>query len=164
MKIQETWTYDAPTDRVFAMLLDRRFQEAKCAATGALRYSASVEEQPPLHVIETRREMSTDGLPDSVARFVGNTLHIIEIQRWGEPAADGSRSAELAVSIGGLPIDYTGRIRMSPDGGTTAMQVLGDLRARIPLFGSKVESAAAPGISGGVRIEAETGQQYLAAR
>lgn len=162
MKIEETWTYDAPPDRVFAMLLDPAFQEAKCAATGALSCSASVEEQPPLHVIQTRREMSTDGLPDGVARLIGATVQITEMQRWGQPAADGSRSAELTVSIGGLPIDYTGRIRMKPDGDTTSMHVLGDLRARIPLFGGKVESGAAPGISSGVRIEAETGAKYLA--
>ena len=51
---------------------------------------------------------------------------------------------------------------MTPDGESTTMQVQGELTARIPLFGRKVESAAAPGISSGVRIEAETGAKYLA--
>lgn len=162
MKIQETWTYDAPADRVFRMLLDPKFQEAKCAATGALSCSASVEEQAPGHLIRTEREMSTEGIPDNVARIIGKTLQIIEIQRWGQAAEDGSRSAELDVSLGGLPVRYTGEIQLTPDGDATTMQVRGDLRANIPLFGSKVESAAAPAISNGVRIEAETGRAYLA--
>lgn len=158
MKIEETWTYDAPADRVFAMLLDPKFQESKCAATGALSYQASITQQ----VVETQREMSTDGLPDGVARFVGNTLRIIEIQRWGEPDENGSRTADLQVSIGGLPIDYTGRIQLLPNGDKTTMHMLGDLRARIPLVGAKIETAAAPAISSGVQIEAGTGQKYLA--
>ncbi|RNI23207.1 DUF2505 domain-containing protein [Flexivirga caeni] len=162
MKIEETWTYDAPADRVFAMLLDPAFQESKCAATGALTHSVTIDAQPPGDVIETHREMSTDGLPDNVSRLIGKTLRIVEIQRWGTADADDVRSADLTVSISGLPIDYTGQIRMTPDGDHTSMVVSGDLRARIPLFGSKVESASAPAISSGVRIEAETGAKYLA--
>ncbi|MBB2890767.1 DUF2505 domain-containing protein [Flexivirga oryzae] len=162
MKIQEKWTYDAPADRVLQMVLDPKFQEAKCAAAAALTYSASVEEQPSGHVVKTEREMSTDGFPDNVARLVGKTLQIIETQRWGEPAEDGSCTADLDVSISGLPIRYTGTIELTANGDTTGMNVQGDLRANIPLFGGKIESAAAPGISSGVRIEAETGQKYLA--
>ncbi|GAB3495732.1 DUF2505 domain-containing protein [Flexivirga lutea] len=162
MKIEETWSYAAPADRVFAMLLDPQFQEAKCAATGALSHSVKVEQQGSSDVIETRREMATDGLPDNVARIVGRTLQVIELQHWAAPTADGSRTADLDVSLGGLPINFSGRIRMTPDGDTTTMHVLGDLRARIPLVGKKVETAAAPAIAGGVRIEAHTGQEYLA--
>lgn len=162
MKIEETWSYAAPADRVFAMLLDPQFQEAKCAATGALSHSVKVEQQGSSDVIETRREMATDGLPDNVARLVGNTLKIVETQQWGDAAGDGSRTADLEVAISGLPINYIGQIRMTPDGDTTTMHVLGDLRARIPLVGKKVETAAAPAIAGGVRIEAHTGQEYLA--
>lgn len=162
MKISKDWSWDAPADRVFAMLLDPKFQEAKCAATGALNFSVSVQEEGPVQVIETKREMSTEGLPDNVARLVGNTLKIVETQQWGDAAGDGSRSADLEVAISGLPINYVGQIRMTPDGDSTSMAVEGDLRARIPLFGGKVESAAAPGISEGVQIEAETGRTYLA--
>lgn len=162
MKIEETWSYDAPAERVFRMLLDPAFQEAKCAATGALKHSASVEERGAVRVIETHREMATEGLPDNVARIVGKTLQIIEIQRWAEPADDGSRTADIDVSIAGLPITYAGRIRMTPEGDATSMHVNGDLRARIPLVGGKVESAAAPAISEGVQIEAQTGKTYLA--
>jgi len=162
MKIQEKWTYDAPADRVLQMVLDPKFQEAKCAAAGALSYSASVKEQPPGHVVETTREMSTEGFPDNVARLVGKTLHIIEIQRWVNPSADGSCSADIDVSLSGMPIRYTGTIQLIANGATTEMDVSGDLRANIPLFGGKIESAAAPGISSGVRIEAETGRSYLA--
>ena len=164
MKIEETWTYDAPADEVFEMLLDPAFQEAKCAATGALSQSVSVTDQGPVQVIETHREMATEGLPENVARIVGKTLQIIEIQRWSQPGQDGSRTADIDVSLGGLPINFVGHIALTPQGDTTKMHVLGDLRARIPLVGKKVETASAPAISGGVQIEAQTGRDYLAAR
>lgn len=164
MKIEETWSYDAPADRVFEMLLDPQFQEAKCVATGALGHSVSFKEQASRQVIETHREMATDGLPENVARIVGKTLKIIEIQRWSQPAADGSRTADIDVSLDGLPVNFVGHIQMTPDEDTTKMHVLGDLRARIPLVGKKVETASAPAFSGGVQIEAQTGREYLAAR
>ncbi|WP_446665418.1 DUF2505 domain-containing protein [Flexivirga sp. B27] len=162
MQIEETWSYDAPADRVFEMLFDPAFQESKCAATGALSHSVQIDEQAVPPTIETRREMATDGLPDNVARIVGKTLHIVEIQRWSEPAGDGSRTADIDVSIDGLPIRYAGKIQMTTDGDTTSMHVSGDLKAKIPLVGGKVESAAAPAISEGVQIEAQTGKKYLA--
>lgn len=164
MKIEETWSYDAPADQVVAMLLDPAFQDAKCAATGALSHSVSVKDDAAAHVIETQREMATDGLPENVARIVGKTLNVIEIQRWGQASEDGARTADIDVSLGGLPINFVGHIQLTPDGDTTKMHVLGDLRARIPLVGKKVETASAPAISGGVQIEAQTGREYLAAR
>ncbi|NNG40247.1 DUF2505 domain-containing protein [Flexivirga sp. ID2601S] len=162
MKIEETWSYDAPADRVFEMLLDPKFQQAKCEATGALSSTVDVRTEPPVEVIETRREMSTAGLPDNVAKIVGKSLKIIEIQLWGQPEADGVRTADLDVSLGGLPVNYVGKLTMTPQGATTTMHLVGDLKARIPLVGGRVESAAAPAISNGVRIEAETGARYLA--
>lgn len=162
MKIEETWVYDAPTTRVFEMLLDPAFQEAKCAATGALSHSVSIEGQAAPRVIETHREMATEGLPENVARIVGKTLRIIEIQRWGHPAENGSRTAEIHVSLAGLPVNFVGHIRMTPEGDTTRMHVLGELRARIPLVGARVETASAPAFAGGVQIEAQTGRKYLA--
>lgn len=164
MKIEETWSYAAPAEQVFEMLLDPAFQEAKCAAAGALSHSVSVNDQAAPQVIETHREMATEGLPENVARIVGKTLKVVEIQRWGQPAEDGSRTADIDVSLGGLPINFVGHIRMTPKGETTHMHVLGDLRARIPLVGKKVEIASAPAVSGGVQIEAQTGREYLAAR
>ncbi|HWC23263.1 MAG TPA: DUF2505 domain-containing protein [Flexivirga sp.] len=163
MKIEETWNYDAPAEQVFQMLLDPAFQEAKCAATGALSHSVSIKDETSGHVIETHREMATDGLPENVARIVGKTLNIIEIQRWGQSAEDGSRTADIDVSLSGLPINFVGHIQLRPEDHLTTMHVLGDLRARIPLVGKKVETASAPAISGGVQIEAQTGREYLAA-
>lgn len=162
MKIEETWSYDARADQVFRMLLDPAFQDAKCAATGALSHSAHVTEVSSEHVIETHREMATDGLPDNIARIVGKTLKIVEVQRWTDAVDDDTRTADINVSIEGLPISYVGRIRMTPDGDRTDMRISGDLRAKIPLVGGKVESAAAPAISEGVQIEAQTGKKYLA--
>ncbi|WP_265447661.1 DUF2505 domain-containing protein [Flexivirga meconopsidis] len=162
MKIEETWSYDAPADTVFAMLLDPKFQQAKCEATGALSSKVDVRTEPPIEVIETHREMSTAGLPDNVAKLVGKSLKIIEIQLWGKPAGDGARTADLDVSLGGLPVNFVGKITMTPAGETTGLHLVGDLKARIPLVGGRVESAAAPAISNGVRIEAETGAKYLA--
>jgi hypothetical protein len=37
----------------------------------------------------------------------------------------------------------------------------GDLKARIPLLGSKIEQAAEPAIRGAIRVESRTGKAWL---
>ena len=39
--------------------------------------------------------------------------------------------------------------------------VQGDLKARIPLIGARIEKAAAPAIESAIRVERETGQAWL---
>lgn len=161
MKIEERWTYDAPADRVIAMMIDPAFQEAKCVATKALSHKVVIKTKKPLQIIETHREMATTGLPDQVTKIIGSKLKIVETQMWGEADSAGSRIADLDVSLVGVPVTYRGTITMTADGAQTHMHVLGELKARVMFIGGRIENAAAPAFTSGVKIEAETGHIFL---
>ncbi len=166
MKIEEKWVWPASLDDVYAMLVDPEFQEAKCRATKAVEHDVSIDPQGDGdgRTITTHRTMSTASFPPQFKSMVGDALHITETQAWGQEGDDGTRTAALRVEISGLPISLRGTITASPssDGSGTVMDMAGDLKAKIPVFGGRVEQAAAPGIVAAIETEAETGRDYLA--
>lgn len=163
MKISATFDYAATPQEVFAMLADEDFQARKCAATGALRHSVSVSTQGERTVIVSHRDLPTQDFPDFVRSLVGATLAVVETQDWGPPGPDGARQGRLTVDIVGAPIDLAGTLSLAPDGRGSVESIDGDLKARIPLIGGKIEQAAAPAIESAIRAERETGQAWLGA-
>lgn len=161
MKISATFDYAATPHDVFAMLVDEEFQARKCVATGALSHSVSVRAQDERTVIVSNRELPTDGFPDFVKSLVGATLAVTETQDWGPAGPDGARQGRLTVDITGAPIDLAGTLSLTPSGQGSVESVDGELKARIPLIGGKIEKAAAPAIESAIRAERETGQAWL---
>lgn len=54
--------------------------------------------------------------------------------------------------------------RLGRDGADVVHRVEGDLRASVPLIGSKIEKAAEPAIKGAIRVEERTGRAWLTER
>lgn len=161
MKIARTLEYTATPDEVFAVLADPAFQEAKCAATGAISYSASVQAQGDATVISTKRELPADGLPDFARSMVGNTLTVVETQTWQAPGADGARTGTVAMTVPGAPITLKGTLALDAAGQGTIEHLDAELKASIPLVGGKIEKAAAPAIEDAITIEGRTAHEWL---
>ena len=107
MKIAKSIEYAATPLEVFAVLSDVKFQEAKCAATAAVKHSAGVETVGDHTVITTERILPSDGLPDFAKSMVGPTLKVTETQDWGPAGADGSRRGTVSMAVAGAPIALT---------------------------------------------------------
>lgn len=162
MKISASLDYTATPHEVFAMLADEAFQTRKCAATGALSHAVTISAHGERTVIVSSRDLPTDGFPSFVKSLVGATLAVTETQDWGPADTDGARQGVITVDIAGAPIDLDGTLLLAPNGRGSVETVLGDLRARIPLIGGKIEKAAAPAIESAIRVEREIGQVWLA--
>jgi hypothetical protein len=162
MKIAKTAQFAATPDEVFAVLADQAFQEAKCAATAAIRYQAAVSESGGRTTITTERILPSDGLPDFAKSMVGETLKVVETQEWEAAAADGTRAGTVRMEVAGAPLALTGTLRLTPDGSGTVEAIDADLKARVPLIGGKIEKAAAVPIQQAIDIEVRTAQEWLA--
>ena len=162
MKIAKTIDYAATPDEVFAVLSDARFQEAKCKATAAIKYNASVKTVGDRTVITTERILPSDDLPDFARSMVGETLKVTETQDWGPASDDGSRQGTVEMNVAGAPISLKGTLGLKPGGSGTIETLDSDLKAKIPLIGGKIEKAAAPPIEQAIDIEGETAAQWLA--
>jgi hypothetical protein len=155
--------YDADPEAVFRMICDVGFQERKCRANGALEHDVEIEEYDDGGaVVRTHRTMPADGVPDFVRSFVGDTLKVTQTDDWAGPAPDGSRDGTAVVEIAGAPVRFTATLRLVPAGSGSRQSVDGDLKASVPLVGSKIEKAAEPAIRAAVRAEQRTSDAWLA--
>jgi len=161
MRITKTFEYPAPPQQVFAMMADPAFQAAKCEATHPLEHSESVTPKGDQTEIVTRRVVPTDGFPDFAKSMIGARIAITETIIWSRASVDGSRSGTITLGIGDAPIDMTGTTRLVPTATGTKIDVDGNLRARVPLFGGKIEQVAAPSVIGAIDKEHETGIAWL---
>jgi hypothetical protein len=162
MKIATTMEYAATPDEVFAVLADQAFQEAKCAATAAVKYSASVKESAGSTIITTERILPAGDLPDFAKNMVGDTLKVVETQTWGAASADGSRTGTVEMSVAGAPVALNGKLALAPGGPGSIEHLDAELKAKIPLIGGKIEKAAAKPIEEAIDIEAATVKEWLA--
>lgn len=153
MRIAKKLEYAATPEQVFAVLADEAFQEAKCAATAALRQTVSVRSGPDGTVIRTERVLPAREVPDFARSMVGSELTVTETQDWRPAAADGSRTGSWAVRVAGIPLSLNGHLSLAPAGAGAVELVEGDLKAGIPLFGGKIERAAAPPLEQAIDIE-----------
>jgi len=164
MDIDADMHYLAAPDRVMAVISDPAFQDEKCAETGALSHLATVTAAGDRTVIDTRRSMPMDSLPDFARSFLGGKLEVHEVQDWGPPSADGSRDGALTVEISGTPMRLGGTLTMRPGAaGTegTTVAIRSQLKANIPFVGGKAEEAAAGPIRAAIVKEEELAAQWL---
>lgn len=162
MQITKTFEYAAPPARVFAMLADPAFQARKCEATHPIRHSESVTPKGDQTELVTRRVVATDSFPDFAKSMIGAQIAITETIMWSRASVDGSRTGTISLGIGDAPIRMTGTIRMAPSAVGTRIDIDGDLKAKVPLIGSRIEKAAAPSIVDAIDTEHEVGQAWLA--
>ena len=162
MRITTFFDYAATPEDVFAMLADPAFQAAKIEATHPLSHTESVTPKGEQTEIVTSRVISTDGFPDFAKSMIGPKLRVTETIVWSRGSADGSRTGTIAIAIGDAPIGLTGTLRMAPGGSGTRIDLDGDLKAKIPLLGGKVEKAAEAPVLGAIEKEQEVGSRWLA--
>jgi hypothetical protein len=152
----------ATVDEVHALLVDRAFQEAKCAATTANGvYTVEVGGGPDGQRVHTERQLPSDGLPDMARSFVGDHLRVIEVLDWGAPTADGSRTAMVGIHVKGAPLTLKGTVRLQPHSTGTVEVIDAELKANVPLIGGKLERAAAEPIEAAIRIELDLLRTWL---
>lgn len=142
MKFTHRAEYPATADEVWAVMSSQDFQNAKCEATTTGDWTSNVTVSGDNTTITSDRVLPTDDLPDIAKTFVGPTLTIGEVQTWGPPAADGTRTADLQVQIKGAPMTLKGTIRLSPNGSGSVQEISGEVKVSVPLIGGKLEKAA----------------------
>ncbi len=148
------------------MVSDPAFQARKCEATHAESHTESVTAVGDATQIRTRRVMPTDDFPDFVRSMVGPKIAVAETYLWSAPAADGSRDGTVDVEVGDgkVPVAMTGKVTLRPHGaGGSVITIDGELKAKVPLIGGRIEKAAEPAVLDAISKEREVGLEWLGA-
>lgn len=153
MKVTRNATYALSTEHVMAILADKEFQDEKCRETFAVSWDTKIETGRNRTVIQTKRVMPTDHLPEVAKGFVGDSFSLHETQTWTGPDENGLYLADFRVHVQGAPIAVTGARRLEPRTPGAHDHVMLQIKASIPIIGRKIEEAAAPAVAAGVEIE-----------
>ena len=100
-------------------------------------------------------------MPDFVKKLTGSTVKVKQTEVWSGPAADGSRTADVKVSIIGQPAEMVGTASLSPSSSGSAFVLNGDVKVSIPFIGKKIEPEVAKAIISSLREEVEFGTARL---
>jgi hypothetical protein len=163
MDLTATISYPGTTpERVFTMLADPKFQEEKCAATGALSYDVDIAEVADTTVITCRRVLPTDDLPDFVRPFASGGLNLTETVAWSAPDSAGGRIGEVTLAFKAQPLSMRGELHMVADAEGTTATLHAKLVAAVPLLGGRIERACEPLVQAALRTEERLGRTWLA--
>jgi hypothetical protein len=156
--------YAAAPSAVFEMLTDKTFQDRKLSQTGALSWEVQVRLEDGGASIVGRRELPTDQIPDTFKALVGQQISIIQTETWEPAGPDGSRTGTLHIEMGGAPVRLSGTLSLSATDDGTLELVDGDLKARVPLIGGRIERAVEPAVRAAIEAEERIGRAWLAER
>lgn len=164
MRVTTEIHYAAIPADVFAMLIDKAFQDRKLSQTGALSWDVEIRADAAGAVVTSRRALPTDQVPDAFRALVGPQITISQTETWGPAGPDGARTGTLVVEVGGAPIKMNATLSLSATGAGTVERVDGELKARVPLIGGKIERSAEPAVRAAIDAEERIGQAWLAER
>ena len=166
MKLRETLTLPLSAAGAAAMYADPEYTAIRRSTLGATRAESTVEGDPAgAFTVRTELSMPTDRVPDMVRPFVGSAVTIHEKQSWSAPEADGARQGTMTLEVAGTPAGLTGSLRLTPGGQTgSSVEIDGDLVAKVPLLGPRLEKAAVPYVSTVLRAEERSAREYVESR
>ena len=161
MKLTEKFSYSGSgVDAVYGLLVDQAFRTESCVNQGASDYDVTVEPQGEGATVTIVRTQPAD-MPDFVKKLTGSTVKVKQTEIWSAPDADGTRTADVKVSIIGQPAEMTGKAKLFAKGEGTEFTLDGDVKVSIPFIGKKIEPEIAKAIIASLDEEVEYGMTKL---
>lgn len=151
----------ASPDEVFALAVDPKFRGAVCAATHAMDYDVDVDHRDDDTATVTIRRTMPAEVPDFVKRFVGETVDVLQTEKWAAADATGRRKADLTVQIKGQPAKMTGTATSEVVGDGARTVIRGDLKVSIPFVGKQIEAEIAKSLLAAISKEQDVADQWL---
>ena len=160
MKIKESFTYpDTDVESVYALISDPAFREEAVVVVGGQDIEVTVEPSGDGHTV-TVIQTQPAKVPDFVKKFVGDSVKVKQVERWGGPDDEGNRSAEVKFTVIGQPADMLAQVDLFGEGDVSFV-VDGDLKVNVPFLGRKIEPEIAKIIAASLRSDVEQGLKRL---
>lgn len=161
MRVSLDTVYPTDPDAVVDLRLREDFLAEVARRTGALSHELEVttgDDGAGRSVV--RRTVPTDEFPDVARRFVGDTMVIVEEIEW-DRRDGGTRTGTARMHAEGMPVELNGTIRLRPADEGSVEVIEGEIKARVPLVGGRIEKAIAPALREGLDTQAATMRDWL---
>ena len=118
----------------------------------------------PLRTV-VRRVMPTDRFPDFARKMTGERLTLVETTTWAaSPSADGSRTAEVSMHVEGAPVTSSTSTVVRPSGDGATEEVTGQVTAKVPLVGGRIEKAVLPALDAALEAQVDAYREWTGSR
>ena len=136
-----------PAEKVFAVMTDREYLEARLRELGGPgSVLLELEATPEKARYQLKQGLSASDLPPIVSKVMNGDLAIVRTETLNR-TAPGSYSGDVDVAIPGAPASAAGTMTLADDGsenGTGSLfEVHADVLVNVPLFGGKIEEIVA---------------------
>ncbi|MBT2595477.1 DUF2505 domain-containing protein [Arthrobacter sp. ISL-72] len=162
MALSASTTLPHSVDRVAAVFANEDFQRHTSELVGGTLESFKVDGDVAGAFSTTSvRTLPTTRLPEIARKFVGDSLTVTQLESWEAPAADGSRQSSISLKIAGAPLDVSAVQRLIADGGSTRVELEGNVTSSVPFLGGKIADAAEPMVGKALNIQSQQAQAWL---
>lgn len=138
-----THEFPAAPDRVYQLLTDRAFLQARLEETGGLDPAVvTLEVTDDGATVVTRQSIPASVLPSMVASMIPGDPVTERSESW-RPEGGGSHVADFSVVIKGAPASLKGTMTLTAVAAGSSLAIEGAATVPIPLFGAKIETIVA---------------------
>jgi hypothetical protein len=162
MALSATTTLPHAVDSVAAVLVNEDFQRHTSELVGGTLESFAVTGDVAGAFSTTSvRTLPTTRLPEIARKFVGESLTVTQVENWEAPSADGSRQSNISLKIAGAPVDVSAVERLVAEGGSSRIDLEGNVTSSVPFLGSKIAAAAEPMVAKALNLQSKQAQAWL---
>lgn len=160
MEVKASHQYPLPPDVVLAAFGDKKKIEARFAAMGARNIAVQTCKVTKTGMdMSMTREVPTDA-PSLLKKFFGEWNLVTQVEHWKGSAAKGY-DGELTITIKGVPVTITGKLRLQGDAGGSVNAITMNFDSSIPLVGKKLAEFVASGAAKEMQREYEFIRSHL---
>ncbi len=160
-EINESLTYTgADVEAVYGLISDQAFRTESCEHQESSDIDVTVDPDGEGCTVNVSRTQAA-AMPEFVKKITGSTVKVRQTEKWSGPDADGTRTADVKVSIVGQPAEMVGVATLTNSAGGTIFRVKGDAKVSIPLLGRKIEPEVAKAIVSSLKEEVAYGMTKL---
>ena len=143
--------YAAGMDKVFALLTNAKWLEARSAALGELSAKVSAKKSAGKVVLTMQRRVKRD-LPGLMAKLMSPEADLVFEETW-LPEADGKRAGTLSMDALGQPVKMSAHFTLEPSGKGCIYRIQHKCKSSVPIVGGAVERFALGQVEAGCADE-----------
>ena len=151
--------YAASVDKVFALLTDPKWLEARSTALGELSASVKAKKAAGGVTLSMKRRVKRE-LPGLMARVMSSESDLVFTEVWAADT-DGTRLGKLEMEAVGQPVRMSATFELAPAGKGCIYRITHKCKASVPLIGGAVEKFALGQVEAGCADEFAYLVEYL---
>src|SRR5262249_22721853 len=141
--------YAAPPDKVFSLLTDPKWLEARSLALGELSAKVKAKKSGG-GVTRSMKRRVRRAMPGLVAKVLSPEADLVFEEVWSAPDDGGTRSGTLSMEALGQPVEMTATFELAPSGKGCIYRITHKCKSSVPLIGGAVEKIAQGPIQSGL--------------